>query len=107
MYIILRNKHYTLVVKYIQKGETLKEIVDVLINEIKNNKFKIKGLYLDREFFIIEFINYLQNRKTPFIIPCVKIEPGGGIVNTLTGKKATLPTTQCIQKKTKPYSKII
>ncbi|KZX17560.1 hypothetical protein MBFIL_00970 [Methanobrevibacter filiformis] len=88
IYIILRNKRYTLAMKYIRKGETLKDTVDFLINEITTNGFKIKGIFLDREFYTIEIINYLQNRKIPFIIPCVKRGPSGGIRKLLTGKKS-------------------
>jgi putative transposase len=40
-------------VKYVRKWETLKTTIDFLINEIKTMGFKIKGLYLDREFYTI------------------------------------------------------
>jgi len=49
--------------------------------------FKIKGLYLDREFFTVEVINYLQERNTPFIIPCVLRGRSGGIRNLFVGRK--------------------
>ena len=88
IYLILRNKRYTLAVKYIRKGETLKDTLDFLIKEIESIGFKIKALYLDKEFFTVEVINYLQNRKTPFIIPCVKRGASGGIRNLLTGRKS-------------------
>jgi putative transposase len=88
IYLILKNKRYTLAVKYIRKGETLKDTVNFLINETKTIGFKIKGLYLDKEFFTVKVINYLTNRKTPFIIPCVKRGPSGGIRKLFKGKKS-------------------
>ncbi|MDR2624171.1 MAG: hypothetical protein LBC39_06365 [Methanobrevibacter sp.] len=88
IYLILRNKRYTLGVKYIRKGDTLKDTIDFLINEIRTMRFKIKGLYLDREFFTVEVINYLKNRKIPFIIPYVKRGPSGGIRKLLKGRKS-------------------
>ena len=88
IYLILNNKRYTLALKYVRKGETLKDTVDFLINEIETFGFKIKGLYLDKEFFTVKVINYLQNRKTPFIIPCVKRGPSGGIRKLFKGKKS-------------------
>jgi putative transposase len=88
IYLILNNKRYTLAIKYIRIGETLKDTVDFLINEIATVGFKIKGLYLDKEFFTVEMINYLQNRKTPFIIPCVKRGPSGGIRKLFIGRKS-------------------
>ena len=45
LYLILNNKRYTLALKYVKKGETLKDTVDFLINEIETKGFKIKGLY--------------------------------------------------------------
>jgi putative transposase len=88
IYLILNNKRYTLAVKYIRKGETLKDTIDFLINEIESIGFRIKGLYLDKEFFTVEMINYLIHRKTPFIIPCVKRGPSGGIRKLFNGKKS-------------------
>jgi putative transposase len=88
LYLILRNKRYTLAVKYVRKGETLKDTVDFLINEIETVGFKIKGLYLDKEFFTVDVINYLINTETPFIIPCVKRGPSGGIRKLFNGKKS-------------------
>ena len=44
IYIVLRNKRYTLAVKYIRKGETLKDTINFLIKEIKTSGFKIKAL---------------------------------------------------------------
>jgi putative transposase len=88
IYLILRNKRYTLAVKYIRKGDTLKDTVDFLLKEIQSIGFKIRTLYLDREFYTVEVINYLINMETPFIIPCVKRGPSGGIRELLTGKKS-------------------
>ena len=88
VYIILRNKRYTLAVKYIRKGETLKDTVDFLIKEIQSMGFEIKGLYLDKEFYRVAVINYLINRKIPHIIPCVMKGRSGGMRNLLTGKKS-------------------
>jgi putative transposase len=88
IYVILNNKRYTLAVKYVRKGESLKDTVDFLIKEIEDIGFKIKILFLDREFYSVEMINYLQNRKTSFIMPCVKKGPSGGIRNLLTGRKS-------------------
>ena len=88
IYLILRNKRYTLAVKYIRKGETLKDTIDFLIKEIESVGFKIKGIYLDREFFTVEVINYLQKRKTPFIMPCVMRGRSGGIRDLFIGRKS-------------------
>ncbi|MDR2830104.1 MAG: hypothetical protein LBB45_03550 [Methanobrevibacter sp.] len=88
IYVILNNKYYTLAIKYTRKGETLKDTVDFLIKEIEANGFKIKTLFLDREFYTVDVINYLQNRENIFYHAlCEKRTPVGGIRNLLTGKK--------------------
>ena len=88
VYLILKNKRYTLGIKYIRKGENLKDTVDFLIKEIETIGVKINILYLNREFFNVKVIEYLQNRKTSHIIPCVNRGPSGGIRNLLTGNKS-------------------
>ena len=88
IYLILSNKRYTLALKYIRQGETLKDTIDFLLEEVESIGFKIKGLYLDREFFTVDVINYLQERNTPFIIPCVKRGRSGGIRNLFVGRKS-------------------
>ncbi|MEG3224051.1 MAG: hypothetical protein BME94_00645 [Methanobacteriales archaeon Met13] len=49
---------------------------------------KIKELYVDQEFYTVEVINYLQERKTPFIIPCVLRGRSEGIQNLFKGRKS-------------------
>lgn len=88
IYVILKNKRYTLAIKYVRKNESLKDAIDFLTKEVKNSGLKIKGLYLDREFFTVEVMNYLQKRKIPFIIPCVLRGRSGGIRNLLIGRKS-------------------
>jgi putative transposase len=88
IYVILQNKRYTLAIKYVRKGETLKDIINFLIKEIEDAGFKIRGLFLDREFYTVNMINYLLNRKIPFIIPCVNRGPSGGIRKLYNGRKS-------------------
>jgi len=71
IYVILRNKRYTLAVKYIRKGESSKGTIDFILDEVEQPGFKIKELYLNREFFTVEVINYLQETQLPFIMHCV------------------------------------
>ena len=49
-YVILKNKRYTLAVKYVRKGDALKGTADFLIKEIEAIGFKIKTLFLIKNF---------------------------------------------------------
>ena len=88
IYVILNNKRYTLAVKYIRKGESLTDTIDFLLEEVEQAGFKIKGLYLDRQFFTVEVINYLHEKQLPFIMPCVPRGRSGGIRNLFVGRKS-------------------
>lgn len=96
IYVIKKNKRYTLALKYVKKGESLKDTVDFLIKEIAEYGVKIKSIYLDREFFTVSVINHLQEMGVPFIIPCVLRGRSGGIRKLLTGRKSYYTTyTMC------------
>jgi len=88
IYLIKKNKRYTLAVKYIRSGESLKDTIDFLLKEVESVGLKIKRLYLDREFFTINVINYLQERQTSFIMPCVMRGRSGGIRKLFVGRKS-------------------
>lgn len=88
IYTVLRNKRYTLAVKHVRKGETLTGVIDFLLGEITGAGLKAGRLYLDREFYTIDVINYLKDREIPFIIPCVARGKSGGIRALLKGRKS-------------------
>lgn len=88
IYTILRNKRYTLAVKYCRGGEDLIGIIDYLHNEIEIVGLKVGRLYLDRKFYTIDVINHLKDRGIPFIIPCVARGRSGGIRSLLKGRKS-------------------
>lgn len=88
IYTILRNKRYTLAVKYCRKGEKLIEVIDYLLNEVTGAGLKVGKLYLDREFYTIDVINHLKGKGIPFIVPCVARGKSGGIRRLLKGRQS-------------------
>ena len=88
IYVILNNKRYTLAVKYMRKGESLKDAIDFLLEEVEEAGFEVKVLYLDRQFFTVEVINYLQGEEIPFIMPCVLRGRSGGIRELFVGRES-------------------
>ena len=88
IYVILRNKRYTLAVKYYRRGESLTGVIEFLLNEVADAGFSVKGLYLDRQFYTVDVINYLQDKKIPFIIPCALRGKGEGMRELFTGRKS-------------------
>ncbi|MEE8402090.1 MAG: ISH3 family transposase [Candidatus Hydrothermarchaeaceae archaeon] len=88
IYVILRNKRYTLAVKYVRKGEKLTDVIDFLLEEAKDMGLRIQCLFLDREFYNIDVINHLKDEEVPFIVPCVRRGRSGGIRKLFVGKKS-------------------
>ena len=88
IYVILRNKRYTLAVKYVRKCEKLTDVIDFLLGEASATGLKIQCLFLDREFYNIDVINHLKERDIPFIMPCVRRGRSGGIRRLFVGKKS-------------------
>lgn len=89
IYVILRNKRYTLAVKYCRKWESLTDVIDFLLNEVTDAGFSVRALYLDKQFYTIDVINYLQGeKKIPFIIPCALRGKSDGMRGLFTGRKS-------------------
>lgn len=88
IYVILRNKRYTLAVKYVRKDEKLTDVIDFLLAMSAGMGLKVKGIFLDRGFYNIDVINHLQEKDIPFIIPCVRRGRSGGIRKLFVGKKS-------------------
>jgi hypothetical protein len=92
IYVIQRNKRYTLAVKYVRKGELLTDVIDFLLDEAADMGLRVKALFLDREFYTIDVINHLQEMEVPFIMPCVKRGRSGGIRNLFVSRKSHTTT---------------
>lgn len=88
IYVILRNKRYTLAVKYVRKEEELTSVIDFLLEQIASAGLRVRCLLLDREFYNGPVINHLQEKDIPFIIPCVLKGRSGGIRKLFTGRKS-------------------
>lgn len=71
IYLIKRGKRYTLAIKYVRKGDRLVDVVEALLEKVIALGFKIRRLFLDRGFYSVEIIDYLQRTRIPFIMPVV------------------------------------
>lgn len=101
IYTILRNKRYTLGVKYVRKDDELVEVIDYLIAQVTVAGLKVGRLYLDRGFYTIDVINHLKEKGVPFIIPCIARGKTGGIRRLLKGGRSysTNYTMRSVEKK--------
>lgn len=95
IYLIKQNKRYTLAIKYVRKGDRLVDVVQALLERVLALGFKIRRLYLDRGFYSVEIIKYLQRTQIPFIMPIVlrgRKGPDGKskIERLFSGKKSAI-----------------
>ena len=88
LYVIRTNKRYTLDMLRVTKNTSLTWIVDTFINHIKKDGYKIKLLYMDKGFYQVRVIRYLQRKNIPTIIPGVPRGRSGGLRKKYGGRQS-------------------
>ena len=95
IYLVLEGRRYTLAVKYVTADTTLVEVLDFLIGQVEGGwlGYRVGKLYLDREFFRVEVINYLKKRDIWFLMPAVLRGRSGGMRKLLKGVRKSYKTS--------------
>lgn len=70
-YVIRHGQRYTIALTGVQKGEPLKEIVRRLLRQAARVGVRTRLLLLDRGFYSVAVIRYLQAARYPFLMPVV------------------------------------
>ena len=70
LYVITKNKRVTLAIRGVRTFDTSVAIITYLLAELNSLKIKVKKLYLDRGFFSIPVIRWLQALDVPFRDAC-------------------------------------
>ena len=71
VYVIRAQQRVTLAVHAVPQGETLVATLTYLLSAIEPLRVKVKRLYLDRGFFSVHVIRWLQALNLPFLMPAV------------------------------------
>ena len=88
LYVIRTNKRYTLDLLRVTKNTSLVWIIDTFINRIEQEGYKIKLLCMDKGFYQVRVIRYLQRKKIPAIIPGVPRGRSGGLRKKYGGRRS-------------------
>lgn len=88
LYVIKKGKRVTLAMRGVRWLDTSVALLTYLLAEVSFLELKIKKLYLDRGFFSIPVIRWLQALDIPFIMPAIRRGKTGGIKQFLKGKKS-------------------
>ncbi len=88
VYVIKKHKRVTLAIKAVQQQDTLVAIITYLLALIEPIKLRIERLYLDREFFCVPVIRWLQSLDIPFEMPAIIRGKSGGTRQLIRGRRS-------------------
>ena len=101
VYVVKKNHRYTLGLHILRKGESLLDVLILLLQRVKELGMSVKRLYLDRGFYSIAICRYLQKAGIHALMPVVKKGKKGGIRKLCTGQKSYRTTYTLRNQKTK------
>ncbi|MDA0673688.1 MAG: transposase [Cyanobacteria bacterium] len=78
IYVIRCHQRVTLAIHGIPPGETLVATLTILLAALSPLRVKIERLYLDRGFYSIPVMRWLQALRVPFILPAIIRGKRGG-----------------------------
>ncbi|MBV8315097.1 MAG: transposase [Planctomycetaceae bacterium] len=70
-YVIRKGQRYTVALTGVKKGESLKEVVQRLLHQAARVGIRPRLLLLDRGFYSVAVVRYLQAARVPFLMPVV------------------------------------
>ena len=81
-YVVRKGQRYTVGLTGVTKGESLKEVVQRLLRQVSSVGIRTRLLLLDRGFYSVAVVRYLQAARVPFLMPVVchgrsPKQPGG------------------------------
>src|SRR5205814_9247416 len=67
--LILRGQRYTVALSYVRQGEPLQEVLRRLLATARRAGVRPRLLLLDRGFYAVDVVRYLQAARQPFLMP--------------------------------------
>ena len=67
--IVMYGRRYTLALSWVRRHETTIKVLARLLDRIHELGLKIRCLLLDRAFFNVPVVEFLQGRRLPFLMP--------------------------------------
>lgn len=86
--IVHDKRRYTLMLIFVRLGQTMVEIVRLLLDRLKRLKFKVRRLYLDAGFCSVAVLQTLRRRKLPYLLPIPLRGKSGGVRILFTRSKS-------------------
>jgi putative transposase len=70
-YVVRHGQRYTVALTGVKKGESLKDVVQRLLRQAARVGVRPRLLLLDRGFYSVAVVRYLQQARHPFLMPVV------------------------------------
>lgn len=71
LYLVHRGERFTLAMTYVWGDEPLVAVLARLIGRVRGKRISPRYLLLDREFYSVEVVLFLQSHRVPFLMPVV------------------------------------
>ena len=71
VYVVRKGQRYTVALTGVTKGEPLKAVVQRLLRQAASVGVRPRLLLLDRGFYSVAVVRYLQAARSPFLMPVV------------------------------------
>lgn len=71
LYLVSQGQRYTLALTWVQRGEALEHVLQRLLRRASGVGVRPQLLLLDRGFYSVNVIRYLQAARYPFLMPVV------------------------------------
>lgn len=68
-YVVRHGQRFTLAATRVLAGETMDVVVARLLRQVRRSGVKVRFLLLDKGFFSVEVVRYLQAARCPFLMP--------------------------------------
>jgi putative transposase len=70
-YVVCHGQRFTVALTPVERGEDMKTVVQRLLTQARKASVRPRLLLLDRGFYCVEVIRYLQAARVPFLMPAV------------------------------------
>src|SRR5205085_471657 len=68
-YVIKKGQRFTVALAYVRKGDDLADVIKELLRQAAKAGVRPRYLLLDRGFYSVSVIRYLQAARCPFLMP--------------------------------------
>jgi hypothetical protein len=112
--IVQYGRRYTVAFTWVQRHESMVRVLRRLVARIREIGLKIRRVLLDRAFFNVPVVEFLQDEKLPFLMPVmfrgrrpkkgrkltglrwIKRQPAGWYSHTMRNKKQRVTVSICV-----------